>query len=135
MRTEYGDSVAYTFIHFPLSGHQHAYPAARAAECAESQGRFDAFVGAVFEGQEKLGQPWSTYAQEARVPDSLAFSTCVRDTSRVDRIDRGRAVGALLKVRGTPTVIVNGWRFPTTPSDSLMRRVVGELLSGRRPFQ
>jgi protein-disulfide isomerase len=133
-RRSFGDSVAYTFVHYPLPGHQNAYPAARAAECANSQGRFHSFVTAIFAGQDSLGKKtWSAYAREAMVPDSTAFATCVADTTRVDRIDRGRALGALLKVRGTPTVIVNGWQFPTPPSDSQMRRIVMNVLRGKKP--
>jgi hypothetical protein len=70
---------------------------------------------------------------QAMVPDSAEFSGCAADTTRVDRIDRGRALGALLKVRGTPTVIVNGWRFPIPPSDSQMRRIVTNILQGKKP--
>lgn len=134
MRRSFGDSVAYTFIHFPLPGHANAYPAARAAECAHSQGRFDAFITEIFAAQDSLGQKtWSAFARESMVADTARFASCVTDTARVVRIDRGRALGALLKVRGTPTVIVNGWQFPTPPSDSQMRRIVANVLQGKKP--
>jgi len=135
LRQAFKDKVAYTFIHFPLNGHRNAYAAARAAECAYSQGRFEAFISAVFSTQDSLGQKaWSRYGREAMVPDSAEFARCSSDTARVERVDRGRALGSLLKVRGTPTVIVNGWRFATPPTDTQLRRVVNDLLNGRELF-
>jgi protein-disulfide isomerase len=135
-RQTWGDSVAYTFIHYPLDFHKNAYAAARAAECAHSQGRFEQFLDIVFAKQDSMGRiPWSSLAREAAVPDPEGFAVCIADSASVDRVERGRAVGSLLRIRGTPTVIVNGWRFASTPPDSPFRRVVADLLGGREPFR
>jgi protein-disulfide isomerase len=42
LRERYPTQVALTYVHFPLSMHRFAEPAARVAECAGEQGRFEA---------------------------------------------------------------------------------------------
>lgn len=134
-RKEWGEKIAVRFVHFPLPIHRNAYAAAKAAECAQEEGRFEQFIDAAFAKQDSLGiKPWLEYASLAGIADTANFGTCFADTSRVERVERGRALGALLKVKGTPTVIVNGWRFPTTPSDSTFRRVVRDIIDGKTPF-
>src|SRR5262249_27765533 len=57
---KYRSKISYTFVHFPLSIHRFARPAARAAECARTSGRFFEFVSAVFAKQDSMGlRTWS----------------------------------------------------------------------------
>ena len=125
-----------SFVHFPLDFHRFARPAARAAECAAAQDRFDEFADALFEKQDSLGlKPWGAYANAARVPDVLAFDRCVADTVTVARIENGRALGKQLDVQGTPTVLVNGWRLPMPPDSAELSSIISEVLAGKRPVQ
>src|SRR5260221_1347009 len=52
LRERYPDQVALDYMHFPLQGHRFALPAARVAECAGDQGRFEAMYDQLFDGQE-----------------------------------------------------------------------------------
>jgi predicted DsbA family dithiol-disulfide isomerase len=131
----HGDQVAYFFVHYPLSQHKLAYPAARAAECANRQDVFKPFVDAIFQKQDSLGtRSWEAYGKDAGISDSITFSLCARDTLSIKRIEQGIALGRQIEITGTPTVIVNGWRFATTPPDSQFGRVVVDLLAGHEPF-
>lgn len=133
-QSDYGDKVAYSFVHYPLSMHKLARPAAIAAECAGRQNRFAEYLDAVFEKQDSLGQrTWTAFAADAGVRDTAALIACMSDTAVSARVERNVALGDLVGVRGTPTVIVNGWRFPVTPPDSQFRRVIDALLEGRAP--
>jgi len=49
------DEVSVVYRHFPIEGHQHAAPAARASECAAEQGRFEPFHDALFAAQDSIG--------------------------------------------------------------------------------
>lgn len=121
-RNESGVRVRSVFLHYPLPQHRFALPAARSAECARLQGRFDAYVDAVFRGQDSLGlKSWSRFGAEAGVQDSAAFATCVTSTFEPQQIVSGRAFGELIGVRGTPTVVINGWRYYVPPYDSLVQ--------------
>lgn len=133
-RERYGERLATVYVHFPLPYHRFARVAAQASECAEVQGRFVPFVSRVYARQDSIGlKPWTSYAVEAEVPDTLAFSRCLATDNPVPRIAGGFELGHQLQVRGTPTVIVNGWRFESPPSLADLTRTIEELLDGRRP--
>jgi protein-disulfide isomerase len=131
---KYGATVAHVFIHYPIATHRFARPAARAAECANDQGRFSSFIDVVFNKQDSLGlKTWTSYAQEAGLLDTVRFVSCIAHTATIPRIESGRLVGEQVGVQGTPTVIVNGWRLPGTPSDSQLVRVIEDILAGKKP--
>ena len=133
----YPDSVALVFVHLPLKSiHRFANPAALAAECAAAEGRFSAFIDAVFEKQDSLGlKNWSGFAREAGIRDTANFERCRATLKKHARVDAGMALAEKLNITGTPTVIVNGWRFPTAPVDSQLRNVIRNLLDGRSAFE
>lgn len=132
----YGDQLSLTFMHFPLSRHRFARIAAQAAECADRQGRFSQLVLAVYEKQDSLGlKQWGSYGADAGIPDTARFTACVRSTEQFARIDSGLALAQRLQFYGTPTIIVNGWRFHRTPSAQQLMRVVDDLLAGREPLE
>ena len=134
MRSRFPNDVAVIFYHFPLPQHRFARPAARAAECAGQQGRFEEFVREVYRRQDSLGlKPWAAFARAAAVHDSSAFERCVGSNASVSRVDAGLALGQRMGVHGTPTVIVNGWRFPSTPDERTLERAIRALLVGATP--
>jgi NhaA family Na+:H+ antiporter len=134
VRERYPTQVAVTFIHFPLPNHRFALPAARVAECAGAQGRFEAMHDHLFEEQDGFGlKPWSDYATEAQVPDSAVFDDCIKHTESLPRVAEGEALGKLLDVRGTPTLILNGWKLGRPPSEQELDAMVKAVLAGKSP--
>lgn len=133
LERKYGDHVAVAFVHFPLPMHPLAIPAARAAECANSQGRFAVMVDTLYSGQSSFGtRPWGAFARAAGVPDSAAFAVCMSDTLTTPRIIvAGRTVGQKFQVNGTPTVLVNDWRFGSTPTDTEIEEAIVKALKAR----
>lgn len=128
----FGDRVSPVFLHLPLQGHRFARPAAVAAECAARENAFNSFI---FAKQDSVGlKPWHSFAREAGIRDSIQFASCIGEPSAVPRIDAGLALADSLGVRGTPTIIVNGWMFSAPPSARELTRVVDALLHGRHPF-
>src|SRR5260370_32414860 len=74
LRTRYPTQVALTYVHFPLPMHRFAEAAARVAECASDQGRFEAMYDQLFDEQDSFGlKPLSEYATKAGVSDRAAF--------------------------------------------------------------
>lgn len=130
----YPRDVSRVFVHFPLSMHQHAHAAARAAECAHEQGRFAAMQAALYAKQDSIGaRSWVSYAGDAGVPDSAEFRRCAERTDPVRRIEDGMALARKLNLGGTPTVIVNGWKFVGGPPDSVLTRTIEALIAGKQP--
>lgn len=135
VRKKYGDRVALLYVHFPLAQiHSQAAAAAQAAECAGSQGRFVAFYDAAYAKQDSLGKkPWSSYAQDAGVPNLPQFDRCVADTTMMPRVRLGLQAGKALGVTGTPTVLVNGWKYSGALSPDRLDSAVAMALRGKTP--
>ena len=135
LATAYPGQVALSVHHFPLSFHRFAIPAARAAECGASVGRFGAVVGAIYRKQDSLGlRSWAAYGRDANVADTASFSRCASLPGTPALVDSGLAIGSRLGVTGTPSIMINGWLFNSPPNLSLLTRTIDSLLAGRSPF-
>jgi protein-disulfide isomerase len=131
---KYRSQISFRFVHFPLSMHRFARPAARAAECAGSSGRFFEFVSAVFAKQDSLGlRAWSAYARDAGVADVGAFEKCTRLTTPIPDIEKGVAVGKTFGITGTPTIFINGWQYRGLIPESTYANAIEAALAGRKP--
>ena len=128
--SEHPADVALVFVHYPLRMHRFAEQAARAAECADDRGHFAELVDAVYGKQDSLGfKTWADFGREAGVTDPDAFQSCALAATSPKRVAAGRAYGDKINVTGTPTVIVNGWRFAGTPSYALLDSTVRAQLA------
>jgi protein-disulfide isomerase len=134
LRTRYPTQVALTYVHFPLPMHRFAERAARVAECASDQGRFEAMYDLLFEQQDSFGlKPWSEFATEAGVTDNAAFEACIKGTEPILRVTDGKALGKALDIQGTPTVVINGWELGRPPTLDELDRMVKAILAGKSP--
>ena len=134
VEARYPNKIAVTYMHFPIAGHRFAIPAARVAECANDQGHFETMYDQLFEGQDKFGlKPWDDYAAEAGVPDIAAFDACIKKTDPIPRVKEGKALGNQLDVRGTPTIVINGWKLGRPPSAQELDAMVKAVLAGKQP--
>ena len=123
----YAGRLTIVLRHLPL--HAHSFAAAVAAECAASQGRFDALARALYRQQDSIGvRSWMSYARDAAIPDTAAFASCVghgRTRARVDSdVALARAVGAA----GTPTVLLGGRLFKGVPDERRLDQLIEGVL-------
>lgn len=129
--SETGGAVQVWYLHHPLSYHDHALSAARAAECASHYGSdaFRRWVEAVYAKQDALGRrSWSHYAIDAALPHPTFIEECATDPDRDGPIMAGLRFGDEIAIEGTPTLLVNGWRYFHVPSHEELREVVEESL-------
>jgi len=125
IRMEFPDQVEVVTRHAPLPIHPFAVQAARASECAARQGRFEQYHDALFQAQASIGSaPWSRFAAVAGIPDQPAFDRCVEETAPVAALQRDTADARRLKLRSTPTFLVNGVLFRGTPPMDTLRAYV-----------
>lgn len=104
------DRASLLYVHVPLTQHRFALAAARAVECADSMHHLEGFVDVVFEKQDSLGlKTWASYAQDSGVSDTVSFRQCMTSDPPPARIAAGSALAKKLGVKGTPTLMVNGW--------------------------
>jgi protein-disulfide isomerase len=88
----------------------------------------------LFEGQDEFGlKPWDGYATAAGVPNLAVFDVCIKKTDPIPRVDEGKALGAKLDVRGTPTIIINGWKLGRPPTEEELDGMVKRILAGKSP--
>jgi protein-disulfide isomerase len=126
--------VSLTYVSFPLPQHRFALGAARGAECADHLGRFREWANVIFDNQDSLGlKSWADYARDAGISDTAAIQACAIDSKPVPRIEAGIALGQKIHVAFTPTVIVNGWRYPYTPTKADLEAMIDTLQIDKRP--
>lgn len=134
VRDKYPDQVAFTFAHFPLIQHSFAEKAARMAECAHAQGRFDEMRAILFDKSEDFGSiPWSDFAEQAAVSDLSQFNACTKQAETLARVQESKKLGERIGISGTPGIIVNGWKFPVPPSTEDFDQIVENVMTGRSP--
>lgn len=93
------------FRHYPLTAiHPKAEAAARAAICAEEQGRFPQLHSLLFEstGWRDTGD-WKTLAEEAGVDDLVLYEDCLGGEAAGRRLEEDMRLGDALGVTATPT--------------------------------
>jgi protein-disulfide isomerase len=123
-------NVAIVYRHFPLPNHPHAAMAARAAECAAVQGRFEELHDALFMAQDSIGATaWPEFARRAGVGDERRFLECMTADSVIPAIENDADAGRRIAVEGTPTLVISKWKVTGVPSmkqlDELVEKAGG----------
>jgi protein-disulfide isomerase len=112
---------------YTLPFHTRGEPAARAAFAAEKQGKFWEMEHQLFEHQQHLEDAdLERYARALRL-DIPRWKADVDSTEVTDRVAHDRKLGEELKLRGTPTIYVNGRELDTEADESLEGRLASEL--------
>lgn len=134
IRDKYPDEVAFTFAPYPLPYHDFAESAQHVAECAHAQGRFEVMRSLLFEKQADFGSiAWTSFAGQAKIEDISRFDSCVNAPDSLGQIEQSKIIADRFGVRGTPTIFVNGWKLPVTPSSEAFDKMVTNVVEGRPP--
>jgi protein-disulfide isomerase len=134
-RLRHPNDVAVTFVHFPLPSHRFAEDAARAAECAGQQEKFEEMHHQLFAKQTSFGVlPWSDFAKSASVPNLHKFDECMGSAELPMRIEAGQSLGDSFGVSGTPTVIVNGWLLSPPVNSGKLEELLLKAKNGQPLF-
>lgn len=89
----------------------------------------------LYDNQDSLGlKSWRAIAQEIDANEADWLAHCASQEGIPKRIEAGRLIGEQLRIDGTPTVFVNGWRFPGAPSKTEFDRVIDALIAGTAPY-
>ncbi|MGW5618377.1 DsbA family protein [Streptomyces sp. NPDC003877] len=114
LREEYGDRVTFVARYFPMPGHRNGELAARTAEAAARQGRFEEMYVKLFTSQRAWGesQDWKQdvfrgYAEELGL-NMAEFDAALADPEVAGRVQDDQRDGLGLGVQGTPTFFVDG---------------------------
>ena len=126
---ELKDKVNVVYKQFPLSFHQNARPASKAALAARDVGgdkAFWDFSKKMFENQKDLNaENFSKWAGEVGV-DVKKFEKNLKDNdAKYEQIikEESELGSKAAKVRGTPSLFVNGWELRTRSVDGVKQLI------------
>jgi protein-disulfide isomerase len=130
IRREYGDRIRYVSRQFPLEIHPDAPAAARAAVCAQEQGRYWELHDLLFAHQDALGRrDLARYAREAGI-DAAPFASCMRSQAAEAVVQHDLADGRRYGVTGTPAFFVDGRLISGAQPYAQFRAALDAALSG-----
>ncbi|WP_431908893.1 DsbA family protein [Amycolatopsis thermoflava] len=135
LRKTYAGRITYVVRYFPIASHPNAQLAARTAQAAAEQGKFEAMYMLLFERQAEWGhqntpqrEVFLGYARELGV-DLVRFQADWDSPATEDRVSRDQADGQRAGVRGTPTFFLNGRPLSPQSLEDLTRAVDAALAS------
>jgi protein-disulfide isomerase len=112
MEREFEGRVRVIHMNFPLSMHIHAVPAARAAIAAGRQNKFWEYHDLLFQNQAAL-EPANLERYATQVGIDLArFRADMQSPETETRVQADRREGERLQIQATPTIFINGRRWP-----------------------
>jgi len=118
---EANEDVKVYFLHFPLSFHKQAMPAALAAECAHQQDKFWEMHDKLFDNQSALDSgKYAAWAEEIGL-DKAKFEKCMADPKTEARVKADMAMGQEAGVGGTPSFYINGVQHRGVPDASAIK--------------
>jgi protein-disulfide isomerase len=134
----YPGKVRVVFRNYPLdqacnrlvqhSMHQYSCQAARAAVCAQRQGKFEAVYQEFFQNQEKVeAGKIDDLAREAGA-DSAQLSGCVAAPESTSTVARDIEEGDRLGIQSTPTIYVNGRKVMGAYPLAAWVKIIDQLL-------
>jgi protein-disulfide isomerase/uncharacterized membrane protein len=134
--------VKIVFAHYPLGQscnpnvddrHKFACGAAIASECAGQQGKFWEYATTLFDNQDDL-EPTDLreYAKDTGL-DIEKYDRCLVDPAAAARVHADVERGAKVEITGTPTFLINGYKWTGAMPPSLLAGVIDRLLEVEPP--
>ncbi|QEV72938.1 disulfide bond formation protein DsbA [Streptomyces chartreusis] len=135
LREEYGDRVTFVARYFPMPGHRNGELAARTAEAAARQGRFEAMYNKLFTTQKEWGESqepkkdvFRGYARELGL-DMGQFDAALADPKVAGRVREDQRDGIGLGVQGTPTFFFDGTRIQNPSTYKEFKALIEDRLA------
>ncbi|NGO09049.1 thioredoxin domain-containing protein [Streptomyces sp. HC44] len=135
LREEYGDRVTFVARYFPMPGHRNGELAARTAEAAARQGKFEEMYTKLFTTQKEWGEAQESkqdvfrgYAKQLGL-DLNEFDADLKDPKVAARVQADQRDGLGLGVQGTPTFFLDGETVATPGSYEAFKALIDARLS------
>jgi len=134
---EFAGKLRVVFHEFPLSMHQHAAQAARAAEAAGIQGKFWEMHDALYKYQDVWSRVnnanyfFESYAEAIGLDVARFRADCISPDVLTRVMEDGKA-GEGRGVKNTPTLFINGNEVSTAFTKEALQQVIESALSGKK---
>ena len=127
LRQTYEGQVTFVVRNFPL--HNNSEAAAKAAEAAADQGKFEEMYSMLFETQAAWGEQSDSkeelffqYAEDLGL-DMERFREVYDDPATLAKIEQDKADGEALGITGTPTFFLNGEMLEISSFEDLTAQI------------
>lgn len=124
----YGDRVRLIRKNVPLSFHEHARGAARAACCAEEQGRGERMAEALFQAEDITQEGCERIAQELHL-DLAAYRSCLASRRPDVVLERDQEDARAARVSGLPTLWIGREKFEGFTSPEALRASIDRAIT------
>lgn len=131
LRQRHGANLRVVHKQLPLAFHKSAPAAARAALCANAQGRFEAMHDALLSSELVEGEELdlAVAIAEKLGLDTQTFIGCMRDPKTQNKIERDLELAAKVTARGTPNTFINGRKVTGAKPIEELEAVIAEELA------
>lgn len=131
LKAEFGDMIEIEYRYFPLQGHQFADLAARVAEAARLQGKFEEMHDLIFEYQEEWSQGdarqyFMDFANQIGL-DMEQFESDLESEEVQQTVNSQLQEGLRRTVNATPTYFLNGQKLRQNPQNYEQFKAIVEL--------
>jgi protein-disulfide isomerase len=123
----FGSRVRLVRKHVPLSFHTHAEGAARAACCADEQGRGEEMADALFRNED-IDEAGCAHHAEALHLDMARYRDCLHSDRTTARLVSDRADATASGVQGLPTMFIGHTKFEGTVAAPVIRQTIERTL-------
>ncbi len=114
------------YRHYPLANHPAAEGAARAAICAEGQGKFRSIHSYFYKNENwKTDRNWIAAARAVGVPDLENFEVCLNHPATTQRLRDDIALAQVVGIKGTPAFYSRTGVLVGAPTDSAVSHLLG----------
>jgi len=128
LRAEYRDTIAFRYVHFPLTNiHENAFRAAEASECANDQGKFWEYHDKLFENQRDLGDPLYIRIAEELNLSITSFQACLDTEAKKETVLNDLKESMSKDLKGTPSFFVNDRLVENYTYDAIKSMIDEEL--------
>ncbi len=125
----YGDRVAVARLHYPLPHHEQAYDMSLVLECSREQERFDDLLEVVFDRSDLARDlRLDSLGILSGIPDVRAMIRCAQERRHSATVDQHMALGQLVDVQFTPTIMIEGQLMAGRLRLEPLRSVIDSLL-------
>ncbi len=135
IREKYSDQVQIVFKHFPLAPtpHKNALVAAYASEAAANQGKFWDMHDKLYDAQDEWGEQADPKDKFVSYASAIGLNV---DQFKKDYdgeagkagIERDKALGTSISLKGTPSFFINGVAFDTTGGGEELLKQIDALV-------
>ena len=131
LQQAYPNKIRLVYKDFPLyQAHPNASPAAKAARCANDQGKYWQFHDRLFAGKSLSAQYFEQIAVDLSL-DMLKWKACINSTKYETEITADYQYGSQLGIDGTPTFFINGIRMIGAQPFASFKKLIDQELASK----